>query len=64
MGLTLVTIVRYKVRLIFILYPPIQVYVEFGAAAGDTIVITNTLATGTYNWNILARQISCTADWK
>ena len=42
----------------------IKVYVEFGAVAGDTITLTNTLGTGTYNWNILARQISCTSPWK
>ena len=43
---------------------PVSVYVEFGAEAGDTITLTNTLGTGTYNWNILARQISCTSPWK
>jgi len=42
-----------------------HMYVEFGANSGDTVTITNTLsAAGTYSWNILARQISCTAAWK
>ena len=43
---------------------PVSVYVEFGAVGSDTISLTNTLSTGTYNWNILARQISCTSPWK
>merc|ERR550532_3259149 len=42
-----------------------HMYVEFGAAAGDSIDLTSTFADlGTYSWNILARQISCTAAWK
>ena len=43
----------------------LSVYVEFGANSDDSVTITNTLsAAGTYSWNILARQISCTAAWK
>ena len=42
----------------------IEVYVEFGAVAGDTITLTNTLTTGTYNWNILVRQIACNSPWR
>ena len=42
-----------------------SVYVEFGAAAGDTITLTNTFADLTAkSWNILARQIACTSRWK
>ena len=42
-----------------------SVYVEFGAAAADSITLTNTFADLTAkSWNILARQISCTAAWK
>ena len=42
-----------------------SVYVEFGAAAGDTITLTNTFTDLTAkSWNILARQIACTASWK
>ena len=43
---------------------PVSVYVEFGAVAGDTITLTNTLTTGTYNWNILVRQIACNSPWR
>jgi len=42
-----------------------HMYVEFGAAAADSITLTNTFADLTAkSWNILARQISCTAAWK
>ena len=44
------------------------VYVEFGATSTDTITITNTYRSGglttAKTFNILARQISCTATWK
>jgi len=41
-------------------------YVEFGATSTDTITLTNTYAstTSAKTFNILARQISCTARWK
>ena len=39
-------------------------YVEFGAEAGDEVTLTNTLTTGTYNWNILVRQIACNSPWR
>ena len=41
-----------------------HMYVEFGAAAADTITLTNTLGstTSTLKWNILAQQISCSAS--
>ena len=43
----------------------ISVYVEFGAASGDTIELKTTYGdTSTKQWNILARQIACTSDWK
>ena len=42
-----------------------SVYVEFGAASGDTITLTTLYGdTSTKQWNILARQIACTSDWK
>ena len=43
----------------------ISVYVEFGAERGDTIELKTTYGdTSTKQWNILARQIACTSDWK
>ena len=43
--------------------PP--VYVEFGADSTDSITLKNTYGdTSTKSWNILARQIACTATWK
>ena len=44
----------------------ISVYVEFGATSTDTISITNTYGSTTTakTFNILARQISCTASYK
>merc|ERR1712037_518152 len=41
-----------------------HMYVEFGATATDSITLKHTLDTTQKNWNILARQISCTASWK
>merc|ERR1719350_1677813 len=45
-----------------------HMYVEFGATSTDTITITNTYRSGglttSKTFNILARQISCTATWK
>jgi len=45
-----------------------HMYVEFGATSTDTITITNTYRSGglttAKTFNILARQISCTATWK
>jgi len=43
-----------------------HMYVEFGATSTDTISITNTYASTTTakTFNILARQISCTASYK
>ena len=44
------------------------VYVEFGATSTDTVTLTNTYVssglTTAKKYNILARQISCTAEWK
>ena len=43
----------------------LQVYVEFGASATDSVTLTHTYGdTTTKSWNILARQIACTAAWK
>ena len=46
----------------------ILVYVEFGTTSTDTVTLTNTWATGglttAKNYNILARQIPCTATYK
>jgi len=39
-------------------------YVEFGASATDSITLTTTYTATTKTWNILARQIACTAAWK
>ena len=43
-------------------------YVEFGATSTDTVTLTNTYVssglTTAKKYNILARQISCTAEWK
>merc|ERR1719410_929611 len=45
-----------------------HMYVEFGTTSTDTVTLTNTWATGglttAKNYNILARQIPCTADYK
>merc|ERR1712079_648100 len=45
-----------------------HMYVEFGATSTDTITITNTYRSGGLTtakaFNILMRQISCTASWK
>jgi len=41
-----------------------HMYVEFGAGATDSITLKHTLDTAQKSWNILARQIACTADWK
>ena len=45
-----------------------HMYVEFGTSSSDSITITNNFATAgltsAKNYNILARQIDCTADWK
>merc|ERR1712062_36432 len=42
-----------------------HMYVEFGAASGDTIELKTTYGdTSSKQWNILARQIACTSDWK
>ena len=39
-------------------------YVEFGANANDDIELKTTYDATTKQWNILTRQISCTATWK
>jgi len=45
-----------------------HMYVEFGATATDSVTLTNTYTstgiTTSKSYNILARQISCTATWK
>jgi len=41
-----------------------HMYVEFGASATDSITLQHTLDATQKSWNILARQISCTASWK
>ena len=45
-----------------------SVYVEVGATSTDTITLTNTYRSGglttAKTFNILLRQISCTASWK
>ena len=42
-----------------------QVYVEFGTSATDSVTLKHTYGdTSSKQWNILARQISCTASWK
>merc|ERR1712183_638813 len=41
-----------------------HMYVEFGATATDSITLKHTLDATAKTWNILARQIACTADWK
>merc|ERR1712241_803702 len=41
-----------------------HMYVEFGAGATDSITLKHTLDTAQKSWNILARQIACTASWK
>merc|ERR1711936_425616 len=41
-----------------------HMYVEFGATATDSITLKHTLDTAQKSWNILARQIACTASWK
>ena len=46
----------------------LSVYVEFGAGATDTVTLTNTYRSGglttAKTFNILLRQISCTASYK
>ena len=41
-----------------------SVYVEFGAASSDDIELKTTFDAVAKQWNILTRQISCTAEWK
>jgi len=41
-----------------------HMYVEFGATSTDSITLQHTLDATQKNWNILARQIACTASWK
>jgi len=42
-----------------------HMYVEFGATSSDDVsLLTNYGDTSTKSWNILARQIACTASWK
>jgi len=41
-----------------------HMYVEFGASATDSVTLKHTLDTTQKSWNILARQIACTATWK
>jgi len=43
-----------------------HMYTEFGANADDTIDVTITYAstTSAKTWNVLARQVACTASWK
>jgi len=43
-----------------------HMYVEFGATSTDTVKLTITYGSTTTakTWNILSRQISCTATWK
>ena len=44
------------------------VYVEFGATSTDSVTVTNSYSsaglTTAKTFNILARQISCTAEWR
>ena len=39
-------------------------YVEFGADSADSIELKHTLDTTQKSWNILAKQIACSASWK
>jgi len=43
-------------------------YVEFGTSSSDSVTLTNTWSSAglstAKNYNILARQIGCTDDWK
>merc|ERR1711990_215516 len=42
-----------------------HMYVEFGAAATDSVTLKHTYGdTSSKTWNILARQIACTSSWK
>ena len=41
-----------------------QVYVEFGGDSADSIELKHTLDTAQKSWNILLKQIACTASWK
>jgi len=41
-----------------------HMYVEFGAASSDDIELKTTFDATQKQWNILTRQISCTASWK
>ena len=61
--------VKYSVRKPFkVVNFLCSVYVEFGATSTDTVTLTNTYVssglTTAKKYNILARQISCTAEWK
>jgi len=41
-----------------------HMYVEFGATSSDDIELKSTFDATAKQWNILTRQISCTAKWK
>ena len=45
-----------------------HMYVEFGTSSSDSVTLTNTWSSAglstAKNYNILARQIGCTDDWK
>jgi len=41
-----------------------HMYVEFGAASSDDIELKTSYDAVSKQWNILTRQISCTASWK
>ena len=61
--------VRTKAKLFFVIINKyFSVYVEFGATSTDSITLTNTYVSGglttAKTFNILARQISCTATYK
>ena len=67
-GLTQAIIVRIKTSSGFNEMELILVYVEFGATSTDSVKLTNTYVSGglttAKSFNILARQISCSATWK
>ena len=60
--------VRTKAKFFVIINKYFSVYVEFGATSTDSITLTNTYVSGglttAKTFNILARQISCTATYK
>ena len=60
--------VRLKSKYFSNHYEIFSVYVEFGATSTDSITLTNTYVSGglttAKTFNILARQISCTASYK